>query len=61
MNVMFYQEKVPSDLMKALIKVLSKKGDNSGCGSYRGNSLVSVGSKLFSMMITLGLEMEIKF
>jgi hypothetical protein len=32
-------------------KPLYKKGDKSECGNYQGISLVSVGSKLLSIMV----------
>ena len=36
-----------------LIKPIYKKGDKSECGNYRGISLVTVGSKLLSMILLL--------
>jgi len=48
MNMMFEKREVLSDFRKTLIKPLHEEGD-----SYRGISLVSIGSKFLSMMILL--------
>ena len=47
---------VPSDFREILIKPLYKKDNKSGCGNYRGMSLVSVGKKLLSVMIFFRLR-----
>ena len=47
---------MPNDFRKTIIKPLSKKGDKSECGNYRGISLVSVGSKLLSNVILFRLR-----
>ena len=56
MNMILEKGEVPSDFRRTLIKPLSKKGDKSECGNYRGISLVSVRSKLISMMILFRLR-----
>ena len=43
-------------IKKKLMKTLYKRGVKSECSDYRGISLVSVGSKLLSMMILLRLR-----
>ena len=57
--MIFEKGEVPSEFRKTLIKPLHKKGDESECGRYRGVSLVSVGSKLLSMMILYGLKDDV--
>ena len=51
----FEQGEVPSDFTRTLIKSLYKRGGKSECGNYIGISLVSVGSKLFRMIILFRL------
>jgi len=50
-NIIFEKREVPNDFRKTLIKLLYKKSDKSEYGNYRSISLVSVGSKLHSIMI----------
>ena len=54
MNVI--TEKVPNDFRKTFIKPLYRKGDKSECFNYRGNSMVSLGSKLLSNIILFRLR-----
>ena len=56
MNMIFEREEVPNDFRKTLTKPLYKEGDKSECRSYRGISLVSVGSKLLINMILFRLR-----
>ena len=51
MNLIFEKGEVPNNFRKTLIKPLDKKGDKSEYRNYQGISLVSVGSKLLSIMI----------
>ena len=53
---MIFENGEPHDFKKTLIKPLFKKSDKSECRSYRGNSLVSVGSKLLNNMILFRLR-----
>ena len=51
MNTIFEKSEVPNDFRKSLTEQQYKKGDKSGCGTYLGFRLVSVGSQLLSNMI----------
>ena len=50
MNMIFEKVEVPNDFRKTLIRRLYKNIDESECHNYRGISLVSVDSKLLSVM-----------
>ena len=52
-NTIFEKGEVPSDFRKILIKLFYKKDDESDCGSI---CLVSVGSKLLTMIVLFGLR-----
>ena len=56
MSMISEKEEVPSDLIKTLNKPFHKKGDKSECGNYRGIYLVSVRSKLLSIMMFLRIK-----
>ena len=56
MNMVFEKGEVPNDFSKTLIKPLYKKGDKTECRNYRGISLVSVGSKILSIVLLLRLR-----
>ncbi|XP_065565861.1 uncharacterized protein LOC136030718 [Artemia franciscana] len=51
LNMIFEAGEVPRDFRKILIKPLYKKGFKNERDNYRGISLISVGTKLLSMMI----------
>ena len=51
MKRIFEKREVSNEFRKPLIKPLYKRSDKSECRNYRGISLVSVGSQLFSNMI----------
>ena len=53
MNRIFEKLGVYRDFRQTLNKPLYKKGDKSECGKYRDISLVSVASKLLSLMTLL--------
>lgn len=44
-------EKIPADWKKGMIAKLFKKGDTTNCNSWRGITLLSVRSKVFSRVI----------
>ena len=56
MNMTFEKEEVPSNFRKTLIISLYKKADKCDGGNCRCISLVSVGSKLPSMMMLFRLR-----
>ena len=55
-NIIFEIGEILSNFRKTPIKPLCKKGDKSECGNYRGISLVSVVSKLLSMILLFRLR-----
>ena len=54
MNMIFEKGSVPTNFGKTPIKPLCDKGYKSECGNYIDINLVSVGSKLLSMIILFG-------
>ena len=50
-NMIWKKENVPSDWRKGIITCLPKKGDLSDCNNWRGITLLSVPSKVFTRII----------
>ena len=50
MNDVFEKEELPTNSRENLIQSYCKKSDKSECGNYRDLGLISVGSKLLSIM-----------
>ena len=55
-NLFWRSDKLPSDLIDAIICILFKKGDRSDCGNYRGISLLNVVGKIFADIVLQRLK-----
>lgn len=50
-NKIMSEETYPADWYKSLIVTIFKKGDIMECGNYRGISLISTASKVFTTVL----------
>lgn len=51
LNLAWEKEEIPDDWKKGLLVKLTKKGDVSRCGNWRGIMLLSIPSKVLTRVI----------
>ena len=59
-KIIWKEEKIPSDWQKGLIAKLPKKGDLSDCNNWRGVTLLSITSKVFTRTILMRIEKAVE-